>query len=314
MKIRGVPKLFAFARQLWPLLGASAIFLAASAVLVQQVRQRCDGKVIYPLDDTYIHMALARNLAFHGTWGVTPGEFSSSSSSPLWTLCLAGAFALGGPNDLLPLALNIGAGIGLLTTAWYFGHRQQWSAGWNFAVLLGILILTPLPSLAVLGMEHVLQAWTSLALICLAVELFSYSTQEQRLGHIAWLFVAAVLACATRYEGLFLVFAVCVCAVLCRRPKLAVCLGLVSLIPAAAYAVVSLRHGSLWAPNSVLLKGAMPDFHSVRGIGTFLGIRGLNALSQQPHLLCLLFTLVALWLLTARRRQWTQDRLFNSVA
>ena len=47
--------------------------------------------VTYPLDDTYIHMAIARNVAQSGTWGINAGEFAPASSSPLWTVILAPA-------------------------------------------------------------------------------------------------------------------------------------------------------------------------------------------------------------------------------
>jgi hypothetical protein len=46
-----------------------------------------NGTFVYPLDDTYIGMAIARNLAMHGVLGITSREFSSSGSSPLfWAL------------------------------------------------------------------------------------------------------------------------------------------------------------------------------------------------------------------------------------
>jgi hypothetical protein len=44
-----------------------------------------NGHVSYTLDDAYIHMAMAKHVAQDGVFGITPYEFSASSSSPLWT-------------------------------------------------------------------------------------------------------------------------------------------------------------------------------------------------------------------------------------
>ena len=48
------------------------------------------GTLTYIIDDAYIHLTMARNVAFHGTWGMVPGEFESSSSSPGWVLFIGG--------------------------------------------------------------------------------------------------------------------------------------------------------------------------------------------------------------------------------
>lgn len=48
----------------------------------------------FPLDDAWIHHVVARNLADHGTYGVTPSTHSSGTSSLLWTLLLALGHAL----------------------------------------------------------------------------------------------------------------------------------------------------------------------------------------------------------------------------
>lgn len=258
-------------------------------------------------------MAISKNLALHGNWGTTPGQFASASSSPLWTLLLAGVFATFGPGDMAPLVLNLIFGVGLLTTAWFFGRREQWPDFWNFAVLIGIIVLTPLPTLALLGMEHVLQAWSGLALTYLAAELLSRSPPIRSRGLACGLFLAAIVATATRYEGLFLIAAVGLAALLRRRPKLAVWLILAALIPPLVYAVVSVQHGAMWAPNSVLRKGAMPDFHSLRGIADWAGMRGLLVLTQQPHLLGLLCALIAFWLLAAEHRHPSLGKLGWSV-
>lgn len=288
-------------KQLWPLLAAAGLFLAVSAVLIEQTRQCVGGEFVYPLDDTYIHMALARNLAHHGIWGVTTHEFSSSSSSLLWTLVLAAAYRVAGQNDLLPLVLNLALGVGLLAEAWHFG-RRRFSPVWNFVVLLGIVVLTPLPVLAVVGMEHVLQACAALALLCLAAEKFERPADEQTLGLTTALLLAAAATTAARYEGLFLVFAVCVAALVKRRGKLAVAIAVVSVLPLLAYAAMSLQHGSLWAPNSVLRKGAIPETHSLGGLANLLGLHVGHMLIKGPHLIGLLAGFGGLMLLAVRNR------------
>ena len=48
--------------------------LLVAGVIIISIRQN-DGHIIYTLDDSYIHMALAKNLAQHGVWGITRYEF-----------------------------------------------------------------------------------------------------------------------------------------------------------------------------------------------------------------------------------------------
>ena len=71
------------------LLGAlvlgAAIYLGASAFIY---------RVGFPLDDSWIHLTYARNLALHGEWAFQPGRLSAGSTAPLWTLLLAIGFWL----------------------------------------------------------------------------------------------------------------------------------------------------------------------------------------------------------------------------
>lgn len=68
---------------------AAVVFLALTIALVVAVRHETGAAYTYPLDDTYIHTALARNLIEHGTWGINPGEFANASTSPVWTVLVA---------------------------------------------------------------------------------------------------------------------------------------------------------------------------------------------------------------------------------
>ncbi|MGF7117799.1 hypothetical protein [Methanobacterium oryzae] len=87
----------------WPLLVSIIIFLAIVSTLLFLSLEKNDGHVVYALDDPYIHMAMAKNFAEHGVWGVTKYGFSSSSSSPLYTLLLSVIYFIFGVNETAPL-------------------------------------------------------------------------------------------------------------------------------------------------------------------------------------------------------------------
>ena len=53
-----------------------AVYLCLTGLLVLHIRHACDGHFVYAIDDPYIHLALAQNLA-HGHYGINPGEASS---------------------------------------------------------------------------------------------------------------------------------------------------------------------------------------------------------------------------------------------
>ncbi len=76
-------------RALWILAGAAAlgvlVFLAASALTL---------RVGFPLDDSWIHLTYARNLAERGEWAFLPGQPSAGSTAPLWSALLAPGFWL----------------------------------------------------------------------------------------------------------------------------------------------------------------------------------------------------------------------------
>lgn len=66
------------------LLGGS-LYLAASAWI---------DKIGFPLDDSWIHLTYARNLALHGQWAFQLGHPSAGSTAPFWTFLLALGFWL----------------------------------------------------------------------------------------------------------------------------------------------------------------------------------------------------------------------------
>lgn len=202
---------------------------------------------VSPLDDAYIHVAVARDLVEHGTWGVNPGEFASASSSPGWTLLLAATFAALGVHPELALAWNAIAVALVLFVAdgWLRGAGLE--ARPRAAWLLGLSVAVPLPFLGALGMEHVLQLGTVLALVRAAEE-------DRRPGLLAAL---AALACAVRYESLFVAGWLGALLIARRRPPAGLAVLLGGVAPVLAFGWVSVASAGLFVPNSLVMKAVV---------------------------------------------------------
>src|SRR5262245_23019430 len=92
--------------------GSRAPFYVAVVVLIAVVAAELvaigtlnDGHVVYTLDDAYIHLSLAENIA-QGHYGINGNEFSSPSSSIVWPYLLA-PFAGRASGAYAPLVLNV---------------------------------------------------------------------------------------------------------------------------------------------------------------------------------------------------------------
>src|SRR5205807_1331441 len=140
-----------------PLIAALIVVALLTAAVLAQAAARGGGVFVYALDDAYIHLAVARSVAESGTWGLRAGEFASASSSPLWTVTLAGLIRLFGAQPLLPLILNLCLSVVAVVLA--AGLLRDFGAGGRrlFVCLLVFALATPLPALVAGGMEHVLQ-------------------------------------------------------------------------------------------------------------------------------------------------------------
>ncbi len=93
----------------------SAIYAAAVMLLASPVS-------FYTMDDPYIHMALAENIA-RGHFGVNLGEASNPSSSILWPWLLAVSERMG-VMLWASLLINIGCFVGSLNVALAFAEKR----------------------------------------------------------------------------------------------------------------------------------------------------------------------------------------------
>lgn len=255
------------------------------------------GVFEYPLDDVYIHLAMAEQIAAGG-YGVNAGEFASAASSPLYPLLLT-AFPGTELQRLLPLFWNI---VGLVGAAWFWarivitaGYFEAGRAliGWS-AVLIGPVFINSF-GVAYTGMEHSLHMAAALAVI--------YGLQrlvvEQRLT--APLLIGLFLVTALRLEGLALgvlttavVFwilglrAALICAALTILPVLAFVGVLTGIgldpLPESVQAKLKLDEDEAMGPIAGLINGLRINL--AKPAGLLLAIGGvvmLALLSRLPR-------------------------------
>lgn len=189
MKTPAIPTLDLIVLAISSLLGVVLLFLMLAS---------SEGHLIFTLDDAYIHLALAENIAA-GHYGVNPQELSAPASSIVWPFLLA-PLTLSGAADWLLLALNAGA---VLLTTWlllqslrhFWPDAPRWVHG---AGALLLVLLCNLWPLAMLGMEHSLQVALTVA------ALFGLSHLRPEAPPPGWLWVVVVVGPWLRYENLAL--------------------------------------------------------------------------------------------------------------
>jgi hypothetical protein len=263
-------------REEWPVAAALVLWVGYLASQIASMQ----GAISFASDDAYLRLAIARNLALTGTWGIHPGEFASTVGTLIWPLLLAGLDWIVGAHKTAPLFLNAALSCALVVCLDRIA-RRIFSNLWLrfFAIVLAVAIL-PLAPLTMEGMEHVLQ------LVLIAVLLESLlRVQNQARGGGTGVIITALLLTATRYEGILVVAlaAVGLAAVSRKHAPLALAALLAGALPIVLYAWISYRYGWMPVPNDVYFRRAplMPD--SLSGVGSLL-LRPLDLLNQDAAL------------------------------
>lgn len=272
-----------------PAIAACALLAGLLAIPGLHAQRLNEGHLAYTLDDPYIHMAIAKNLAQTHVFGVTPYAFSSASSSPLWTLLLAALFKLVGLQTWLPGACALLAAFGALFLANAIAIHGGLGTRARLITCALIAYLTPLPSLVSTGMEHALHVF--FVLLLLRAMLRSLAPSPPR-ADAAWLCAASALATATRYETLFIIAPCGLVLLMHKRWKPAFLMGLSAALPVLIYGLFSIAHGIDFLPNSLMLKG---QFHTFSGAA-------IRALLIAPHMAALAIPLLLAALPAAHRR------------
>lgn len=228
------------------------------------------GVFTYTLDDAYIHLGLAENIA-RGHYGINMSEYSAPSSSILWPFLLA-VFAKAPFFVYVPLLINIfsSAATVLLVTKFLFrtlGQFQRYGAVWS--VMTGLLLIVAFNQVGLVftGMEHSLQV---LCAVLIVTGVITYLEEQ----HCSWwlpvlLFVAPLI----RYEMLAL--SLPSLWLLWNGGKSRTVIGVLLCLASAmgGFAFFLHTHGLGWFPSSIVAKseivsGANPVLRIIHNFAT----------------------------------------------
>ena len=213
--------------------------------------ERNQGEFTYALDDTYIHLAVAKNIATDGTWGINPGACSPCTSSIAWPLLLALLGAATTWGVWVPLILNLilAALVLWVADSW----MEELEVGWIIrgGVLVGFVLVVPLAVLAILGLEHVAQVLLALSLMRWGVR------RADGAAPLSIGMILAVLLVSVRFEGIFLVAGVAWMLWAEGRRDDAVRLFLSGLTPFVVFGSLSMVLGARFFPTPIWMKGKL---------------------------------------------------------
>ncbi|MCO5250511.1 MAG: hypothetical protein M9949_03710 [Candidatus Kapabacteria bacterium] len=233
------------------LLVISILFLAITILHIIQIDEKF-GEYVYPLDDTYIHLATADNFANHGVWGVTKHGFTSSSSSPIYPILISALIILTDWDIYIPLILNTIFALLLIYVLYRFSEKEMQSHVWGIILISGIFILSPISANIYNGMEHLLHILVSILFIT------SYIIYNRDESHFKYIAVLAFALVCVRYESIFIIIAFSLIELYEKKYRKVAIIMAVGVLPIIIYGIISLMNGDMFLPNSILLKGDAP--------------------------------------------------------
>lgn len=280
-----------------PAFVAASVLLAHLYALFRAIERHTGGTFCYPIDDPFIHLAMARRIAFQGVYGVGH-EFASASSSIAWPWLLAACAKVFGDHAITPFLLNVAFGVGVVFAVdGVMRTAAPSSPTWlRVAVPLAVVLFTPLPTLVVVGMEHTAHTLVSVLFVAEASKVLAKDDVRPRR-----LLVLALLLTSMRFEGLFLVGFVTLFALARRRVRLGGAVLFAGGLPVLLFGVYAKAHGSLFLPTSVVLKGRHLAIKDLSDVGDLLGGDVLHKLAAESHMLAITLAALALAVVVIRK-------------
>jgi hypothetical protein len=247
---------------------AAFLFTGLLVFLVERAALKKTGNHFsYPLDDTFIHLAMAKNIAQHGTWGINTNEYSATSSSPLFTALLSLLAKLFSAGIFLPLILAcIGTGLLIIAMHQELGNYTRLSPFNKLVVMAGTLLIGTIPALTLLGMEHTLQTALVLLFTHSIASLLTTNENQYAARAAAW----ASLMTLARYESLFFLAGALGILLLLKKWKSFFLLLSAGLLPVVLFGLYSISKGGFFFPNSIMIKSNQNFQYLLNGGTTFI--------------------------------------------
>jgi len=310
-------------KKYWELFFVLLFFWIIILVILIQSLILNNGHVIYSLDDVYIHMAIAKNFSKYGVWGVTKKEFSSSSSSLLYSLLLSFLF-LFGPYEIIPLIINLVFSNLIILEAYYILKIKKNIPSYAVIIcLVLIILLVPLHFLIFTGMEHTIQICLDVLFFYIASLIISkeeISSEGNLLSSKNRFFksdenlllVLAPLITMVRFEGMFFIIVISALFFLRRKFFYSIKILVVGFIPIIISGLISTSFGWFFFPNSVILKGNLPDFSNIYNILEFFS---LIVFIKNPHILILLMGALFIIFIKLYKKEgiWNQISIMSMI-
>jgi hypothetical protein len=247
------------------------IVFGITALIEYNVLANTKGIFSYPLDDAFIHMAIARNIAFFSNWGTNKFQFASASSSILYSLLLAGSFRIFSVHTIIPFVINVLAATLLILAISRWLKKEKVGATAQLIIIGCVIVFTPLPIIIMTGMEHTLQCLFSFLFI------FTFSDWVGKMIHEKshqWklplhVTLYGILATSIRFEGMFLIAIAGLILFYHKKFAMAVQLGLITMLPVIVFGIYSMAKGGFFFPNSLLVKTESIEL-SITGIRQYI--------------------------------------------
>ncbi|MBR0961094.1 hypothetical protein JQ566_27520 [Bradyrhizobium japonicum] len=219
----------------------------------------CGFRVVFTLDDAYIHLAVADQI-LSGGYGINAGEYSSPSSSIVWPyiLALTEAMRLGIAGPLLINVAAAGATVFTLVRLYETGSLFDGSP-LSWLIVLLLVFNVSAVALPMTGMEHSLHVWATVATFAGLVVAARGSAPSP--VH----FIALVLLPFIRFEGAAFACAATAGFAMLGYRRFAAAAAVVMIAALAAYLALMASRGLPLLPSSVLLKGYLANLDGTTG-------------------------------------------------